>query len=109
MAWLLDTNVISETRRLKPESKVLAFIASHRLSEDLYISTVTVAELRFGIELLSKGDHRRHELNAWLTNGARLMFEQRVLPITQDVMLRWRVLVEEGRRTGHTHSQPGPD
>lgn len=105
MAWLIDTNIISETRRLKPEPKVLAFIADHPL-EDLYISTVTLAELRFGIEVLSKGDNRRDELNNWLTHEVRPMFEQRVLPITEDVMLRWRVLVEEGRKTGHTYSQP---
>ena len=105
MAWLLDTNIISETRRLKPEPKVLAFIADHPL-EDLYISAVTLAELRFGIELLSKGDSRRDELNDWLTHEIRLMFEQRMLPITEDVMLRWRVLVDEGRKAGHTYSQP---
>ena len=105
MAWLLDTNIISETRRLKPEPKVLAFIADHPL-EDLYISAVTLAELRFGIELLSKGDSRRDELNDWLTHEIRPMFEQRVLPITEDVMLRWRVLVDEGRKAGHTYSQP---
>jgi predicted nucleic acid-binding protein len=34
------------------------------------------------------------------------MFDQRVLPITEDIMLKWRVLVEEGRKTGHTFSQP---
>ena len=105
MAWLLDTNIISETRRLKPEPKVLAFIADHPL-EDLYISTVTLAELRFGIELLSKGDSRRDELNDWLTHEIRPLFEQRVLPITEDVMLRWRMLVDEGRKTGYTYSQP---
>ena len=47
MAWLPDTNIISETRRLEPEPKVLAFIAGHPL-EELYVSTVTLAELRFG-------------------------------------------------------------
>jgi predicted nucleic acid-binding protein len=34
------------------------------------------------------------------------MFYQRVLPITEDVMLKWRLLVEEGRKVGHTFSQP---
>ena len=34
------------------------------------------------------------------------MFEQRVLPVSEDVMLKWRVLVESGRKTGHTFSQP---
>lgn len=33
------------------------------------------------------------------------MFEQRVLPVTEDVMFKWRVLVEEGRKQGHTFSQ----
>jgi predicted nucleic acid-binding protein len=34
------------------------------------------------------------------------MFEQRILPVTEDIMFRWRVLVEEGRKLGHTYSQP---
>ena len=34
------------------------------------------------------------------------MFDQRVLPVTEDIMFRWRVLLEEGRKTGHTFSQP---
>ena len=34
------------------------------------------------------------------------MFNQRVVPITEDVMVKWRLLVEEGRKTGHTFSQP---
>ena len=57
MAWLLDTNILSEIRRLKPEPKVLTFIADRPLDE-LYISAVTLAELRFGIERLSEGDRR---------------------------------------------------
>jgi predicted nucleic acid-binding protein len=52
MAWLLDTNILSELRRAKPEKRVLAFIANHPLDE-LHISAVTLAELRFGIEILS--------------------------------------------------------
>ncbi len=105
MAWLLDTNVLSEIRRLKPEPKVLSFISGSPLDE-LYVSAVTLAELRFGIELLSKGSARRDELDNWLTGTIRPMFEQRVLPITEDIMFRWRVLLEEGRKTGHTFSQP---
>ena len=50
MAWLLDTNVLSELRRLKPEPRVVGFVAGKSLSE-LYISAVTLAEIRFGIEL----------------------------------------------------------
>jgi predicted nucleic acid-binding protein len=105
MAWLLDTNILSEIRRLKPEPKVLAFVSAHALDE-LYVSAVSLAELRFGIELLSAGSNRREELNEWLTNTIRPMFDQRVLPVTEDIMFRWRVLLEEGRKSGHTYSQP---
>ncbi len=102
--WLLDTNILSELRRPKPEPQVTAFIAAQSL-ESLYVSTVTLAEIRFGIELLSDAS-RRSELNDWLSRKVRPMFEQRVLEITEDIMLKWRLLVEDGRKRGHTFSQP---
>lgn len=102
--WLLDTNILSELRRPKPEPKVTAFIAAQPL-ELLYVSTVTLAEIRFGIELLSQAA-RRSELNDWLSHNVRPMFEHRILEITEDIMLKWRLLVEEGRKVGHTFSQP---
>ena len=98
MGWLLDTNIRSEMRRLKPEPKVLAFISGHSLDE-IYVSAVTLAELRFGIDLLSEGSSRRDELQTWLTHTVRPMFDQRVLPVTEDILFRWRVLVEEGLST----------
>ena len=73
--WLLDTNVLSEIRRLKPERKVLAFTAGYPLDE-LYVSVVTLAELRFGIGLLTVGSARRGELDHWLTHTIRPMFDQ---------------------------------
>ncbi|MGA9672042.1 MAG: type II toxin-antitoxin system VapC family toxin [Terracidiphilus sp.] len=104
MAWLLDTNVLSELRRPRPDQKVVAFVIGCTL-EQLHISVVTLAEIRFGIELV--GDpNRRAELNEWLTHKVRPMFDGRVLEITEDIMLKWRLLVEEGRKTGHTFSQP---
>lgn len=102
--WLLDTNILSELRRPKPERKVLAFVAAQPL-ELLYVSTVTLAEIRFGIELLPEIT-RRSELNDWLAHKVRPMFEQRVLAITEDIMFKWRLMVEEGRKAGHTFSQP---
>lgn len=102
--WLLDTNVLSELRRPTPDPRVLVFVAAQPL-ERLFVSAVTFAEIRFGIELL--GDpHRRAELTDWLINRLRPMFEQRVLPVSEDVMFTWRLLVEEGRKAGHTFSQP---
>ena len=102
--WLLDTNILSELRRPKPEVKVLAFIAGQSL-DLLFVSTVTLAEIRFGIELVTDAS-RRAELNDWLTHQVRPMFDQRVLPVSDDVMFKWRLLVEDGRKAGHTFSQP---
>jgi predicted nucleic acid-binding protein len=102
--WLLDTNILSELRRPKPERKVLAFIAAQPL-DLLYVSSATLAEIRFGIELVSDPS-RRAALNDWLGHKVRPMFEQRVLEITEDIMFKWRLLVEDGRKVGHTFSQP---
>ena len=102
--WLLDTNVLSELRRPKPERKVLAFIAAQPL-DLLFVSAVTLAEIRFGIERAG-GATRRAELHDWLAHKVRPMFEQRILAITEDIMFKWRLLVEDGRKAGHTFSQP---
>jgi toxin FitB len=104
MAWLLDTNILSELRRPSPHPRVVAFVAKCPLNQ-LYISVVTLAEIRFGIELVAEPS-RRATLNEWLAQRVRPMFDDRVLQITEDIMLKWRLLVEEGRKVGHTFSQP---
>ena len=102
--WLLDTNILSELRRPRPEPKVVAFAATQPL-DSLFISAVTLAEIRFGIELVADAE-RRAELNDWLTHKVRPKFDQRVLPITEDIMFKWRFLVEDDRKAGRTFSQP---
>ena len=103
-AWLLDTNVISEIRKRRPHRKVVTFVAEQPL-DLLYISTVTLAEIRFGIELVSDVN-RRAELAAWLARKVRPLFAQRVLDVNEDVIFTGRLLVEQGRKSGYTFSQP---
>jgi predicted nucleic acid-binding protein len=57
MAWLLDTNVLSELRRPKPEPRVVDFVSKCPLDQ-LYVSAVTLAEIRFGIELVDEPNRR---------------------------------------------------
>lgn len=102
--WLLDTNVLSELRRPKPNTKILNFVASKPL-DLLFVSIVTFAEIRFGIEGIADAT-RRAELNDWLAHKVRPMFEQRALAVSEDVMFKWRLLVADGRKAGHTYSQP---
>ena len=94
MAWLLDTNILSERRKPKPEPRVTAFYEAQPLNA-LYISVVSVAEIRFGIEL-QEDLTRRAELNEWLTLTLRPAFAGRILPVTEDILLKWRTV--DGRR-----------
>lgn len=102
--WLLDTTILSELRRPKPEKRVVAFVRAQPL-ESLFISSVTLAEIRFGIEVVNSPT-RRAELHDWLIHKVRPMFAQRTLEVSEDVMFKWRLLVDEGRKSGHTFSQP---
>ena len=101
--WLLDTNVLSELRRPRRNTQVLTFVAAQPIAR-LLVTTVTLAEIRFGIERIADPE-RRADLHAWLAHTLRPLFEGRVVPITEDVLLRWRQVVEAGRRRGHTFSE----
>jgi predicted nucleic acid-binding protein len=102
--WLLDTNILSELRRPKPNQKVVAFVAAKPLDR-LFVSDVTFAEIRFGIESLAEAA-RRAELSDWLTHKVRPMFNGCTLPVSEDVMFKWRVLVEDGRRDNAAEVPP---
>ncbi len=102
--WLLDTNVLSELRKPRPEPRVLDFVAKQPLDQ-LYISSVALAEIRYGVEIHPDAQ-RRTELLDWLRLIIRPMFANRILPVSEDILLRWRLLVEVGRKAGITFSQP---
>jgi toxin FitB len=83
MNFLLDTNVVSEWTRPRPNAGVMAWLAE--ADEDrVYLSVVTIAELRHGIERLAAGS-RREQLDAWLREDLPLRFEGRVLAIDFEV------------------------
>ena len=102
--WLIDTNVVSELRRARASPKVRAFVAGQP-GDVLFTSDVTFAEVRFGIEQVND-PARRADLVHWLDRTLRPLFAGRVLSISEDALLRWRLMLEAGRRTGHTFSEP---
>lgn len=102
--WLLDTNVISELRKPSCDPCVQAWSESQPATS-LYLSTVTLAEIRYGIERHSD-DAFRATLTAWLDGTLRSWFAGRVLEVDEDVILEWRRLVAHGRERGITFSQP---
>ena len=83
---------------------MLGFVAGQSLDR-LYVSALTFAEIRFGIEVVADAG-RRAELDEWLAHKLRPMFDGRTVGVSEDIMFTWRLLVEKGRKVGHTFSQP---
>ncbi len=96
MKFLLDTMVISEPGRPRPEPRVLAWLGSHP-AVDMAISVCTLGEVAKGVELMTEG-RRKRELAAWLTTELPELFRDRVVWIDQRVALEWGRL--SGRRSG---------
>ncbi len=79
MSFLLDTNVVSEWTKPRPNHGVVAWLAE--VDEDrLFLSVITLTELRYGIERMAAGN-RRKQLSEWLEEDLPLRFEGRVLSI----------------------------
>lgn len=102
--WLLDTNIVSELRKPNCHPAVKQWSDSQP-PHSFYLSTVTLAEIRFGIERTQDVAFRQ-ELTQWLDNTLRPWFSDRILAVDEDVILTWRQMVEQGRKQGHTFSQP---
>ncbi len=96
MNFLLDTNVLSEGARVRPDPKVLSFLGGLDDSE-IHISVITIAELQLGILKLAFGK-RRSFLADWIGN-IRLRHGASILPITLDISLRWSAMVLHRKRT----------
>ena len=95
---LLDTNVISETQRQEPDARVLDWLDAQAL-ETLYLSTITVAELRAGIALLPVGK-RRASLDENLEKRLLPMFANRVLAFDMACTKAYAELLAKFRDAG---------
>ena len=62
MSYLVDTNILSEPAKREPEATVVEWLRRHE--GDLYVSTITIGEIRRGIERLADGK-RKHQLREW--------------------------------------------
>jgi predicted nucleic acid-binding protein len=93
---LVDTNVISELRRRSPDANVQTFFAQ-RPAAELYLSVLTLGEIRKGVEALADPG-RRTVLRQWLERELPVFFAERVLPIDAGVAHQWgQLLAEAGR------------
>jgi len=98
VSFLLDTNVVSEWVKPKPDPAVAAWLAE--IDEDrAFLSVVTLAEIRHGVERLPNGG-RRDRLDQWLQHDLLLRFESRILPIDAAVADAWGRVVARRAATG---------
>jgi len=91
--WLLDTNVVSESARPRPDPGVLAWI-SGQPTEQMAISVVTLAELRDGASTVAD-ERRRQQFERWIDTDVATSFAHRTLPLTIEILAHWFFL---GRR-----------
>lgn len=87
LGFLLDTNVISELMKPRPNRHVVNWV-EETPEELLYLSVITIGEIRRGIDLLDEEDPRRGSLQSWLDHDLRLRFAGRILVIDDAVAER---------------------
>ncbi len=96
--FLLDTNVISELIKPRPDENVVRWIA--KTDEALlFLSVLTLGQIRYGIEKLKPGK-RRGRLESWLAGDLRLRFQERILIIDEGIAQRWGALSAAAARRG---------
>jgi predicted nucleic acid-binding protein len=101
--WLLDTNVISAVSGPKPEPRVERWIDS-QTEPALFLSILTIAEYRKGIEHLPPGDKLRPRLQMAVA-ALENRFRSRILSVSDQIALRWGSISGEVKRlTGHSPS-----
>lgn len=98
MKYLLDTCVISELVRIKPEPRVVRWLSDQEESS-LFLSVLTLGELEKGISKLPDGPLQRR-LRDWIDLDLRQRFRDRILPVDCDVADRWGCLSAEAEKNG---------
>jgi toxin FitB len=96
LSYLIDTNVLSELRRREPDAGVVRWM-SERPAATLYLSVLTLGELRKGVDGLPEGDRKRR-LGDWLEVELPAWFAGRILPVNVAVAQRWGWLLARSGR-----------
>lgn len=88
MTYLLDTNVVSELRKHDPDPNVLAWYATVT-SAELFVSALTIGEIRLGIERLRRKDEPRADLLEQWLHGLHVIYRDHLIDVDADVAEEW--------------------
>ena len=102
--YLLDTSIISNVTKTAPSESLLAWMGE-QVDEDLFIASLTIAEIRRGV-LEKPAGRKRDQLEAWFAGpeGPSALFAGRVLPLDEKAGLIWARLMSEGTAAGRPRS-----
>ena len=102
--YLLDTNIISNATKPAPSQSLMNWLAE-QVDDDLFVSSLTVAEIWRGVLQRPIG-RKRDQLEAWFKGpqGPRAIFAGRVLPFDESAGLEWSRLMAEGKAKGRPRS-----
>lgn len=89
MTCLIDTNVLSEFTKRKPNAGVLAWWKKNKDESLFYISAVTIGEIQYGISRLEPNSAKRIRLEKWLAEDVIEQFASRIIPYTPDIAVIW--------------------
>jgi hypothetical protein len=100
--YLLDTNVVSELMKRRPNRRVADWVDATPEAL-LHLSVITIGEIRKGIDLLAADEPRRSALQSWLDRDLRVRFAGRLLPFDEAVAERWGQLEAQLKRQRLVH------
>ncbi len=104
MRYLLDTNIVSNAVKAQPSAELLEWMGAQR-DEDLFISSLTIAEIRRGVLEKPRGK-KRDELEAWFSGpeGPQALFADRILAFDDKAGWIWAQLMADGKAAGRSRS-----
>lgn len=102
MKYLVDTCVLSELQKRRPDQSVVAWFRKRFADSMFMVSAVTIAEIKRGISRLDESDPRRQKLSEWLENDIISQYGDSIIPFDLSVSKKWGEIMAEADRAGQT-------
>ena len=98
MAYLIDTNVVSETLKPRPERRVVDWI-SRQMANDLFLASISLGELVRGVRRMRERAGRER-FQRWIDYDLAAQFQGRILPFDRETAVIWGEIMGDGDRVG---------